>query len=61
MIAIRGFLRRLGADVRGATAVEYGLICALIILGMIGGLQALGGGVGGMWGKLLTEMNTYMP
>ena len=49
MIAIRSTLRRLLPDNRGATAVEYGLIAALIIIAMIGGLSALGGGSGGMW------------
>ena len=60
MIAIRRILRMLGADQRGATAIEYGLIAALIVLAMMGGLQSLGGGVGGMWGKLLTNANSYM-
>ena len=61
MIAIRTMLRRLGADQRGATAVEYGLICALIVVAAIGGIQSLGGGVGGKWGNLAATMNTYMP
>ena len=52
MIAIRTTLRRLLADQTGATAIEYGLICSLIILAMIGGLAALGGGAGGMWTKV---------
>ena len=42
----------LGANQRGATAIEYGLIAALIIVAMMGGLQALGGGVGGQWTKI---------
>jgi pilus assembly protein Flp/PilA len=42
----------LGADQRGATAVEYGLIASLIIVAMIGGLTSLGGSSGAMWGKL---------
>ena len=50
----------LGANQRGATAIEYGLICALIAVAAIGGMESLGGGVGGMWGKLLGTMNTYM-
>jgi len=58
--AIRGFLCRLSADRRGATAIEYGLIVALIAVAAIGGMQSLGGGVGGMWGKLQNDMNTYM-
>jgi pilus assembly protein Flp/PilA len=58
--AIRKFLRTLRADQRGATAIEYGLICALIAVAAIGGMQSLGGGVGGMWGKLQNPMNTNM-
>ena len=61
MIAIRKILRMLGADERGATAIEYGLICALITVAAIGGMESLGGGVGGMWGKLSNTMTTYMP
>jgi len=61
VIAIRTMLRRLGADERGATAIEYGLICALICVAAIGGMQQLGGGVGGQWGQLSNTMNTYMP
>jgi pilus assembly protein Flp/PilA len=45
-------LRRLGADRHGATAIEYGLICALIAVAAIGGMQALGGGSGGMWTRI---------
>ncbi|HZU51644.1 MAG TPA: Flp family type IVb pilin [Sphingomicrobium sp.] len=56
MIAIRKFLRTLGADQRGATAIEYGLICGLIVVAMIAGLQQLGGGVGGKWGTLEQEI-----
>jgi pilus assembly protein Flp/PilA len=47
---------RLLADERGATAIEYGLIAALIIIAMMGGLKALGGGAGGMWTKIRTEV-----
>jgi pilus assembly protein Flp/PilA len=61
VIAIRKMLRMLCAEQRGATAIEYGLIAALIILAMVGGLQSLGGGIGGMWGKLGNTANTYMP
>lgn len=61
MIAIRTRMRMLGADQRGATAIEYGLIVALIAIAAMGGMQSLGGGVGGMWGKLANDMNTYMP
>ena len=61
MDAIRTTFRRLSRDNCGATAIEYGLIAALIVIAMMGGLQSLGGGVGGMWGKLANTTNTYMP
>jgi pilus assembly protein Flp/PilA len=49
----------LRADTRGATAIEYGLIASLIILAMMGGLQALGGGTNGMWGKIKTQVEAH--
>jgi pilus assembly protein Flp/PilA len=33
----------------GATAIEYGLICALIVVACIVGIRNLGGGSNGMW------------
>ena len=56
MIAIRSTLRRLLTDQKGATAIEYGLIAALIVIAMMGGLSALGGGAGGMWSKINNEV-----
>jgi len=50
--AIRKTMHRLRSDKRGATAIEYGLIAALIVIAMMGGLSQLGGGAGGMWTKL---------
>ena len=49
MTAVRTKIRTLGADQRGATAIEYGLIAALIVVAMVGGLSQLGGGAMGMW------------
>ncbi|HKX91745.1 MAG TPA: Flp family type IVb pilin [Sphingomicrobium sp.] len=60
MTAIRTNLRRLRADTRGATAIEYGLIAALIVVAMMAGLASLGGGAGGMWTNLGTTVQTYM-
>jgi pilus assembly protein Flp/PilA len=58
--AIRTKLRRLSRDNRGATAIEYGLIVALIGVAIMGALSNLGGGVGGMWGKLNNTVQTNM-
>ena len=55
-MAIRTSLRSLLSDNRAATAVEYGLIAALIVIAMIGGLSALGGGSGGMWTGISEEV-----
>lgn len=60
MTAIRDILRTLSVCQRGATAIEYGLIAALIIIAMMGGLRAMGGGANGMWGKLNTSVQNNM-
>ena len=60
MIAIRKCLRMLGESQRGATAIEYGLICALIVIAMIGGLKTLAGGSSSLWGRILGDVSTYM-
>lgn len=39
-------------DRRGATAIEYGLIAALIVVAAIGGMNAFGSGLTGMWGHV---------
>jgi pilus assembly protein Flp/PilA len=54
--AIRKIFRRLIADQGGATAIEYGLIVALIAVAAMSGISALGGGVGGFWTKLASNV-----
>jgi pilus assembly protein Flp/PilA len=61
VIAIRTMMRRLVADRRGATAIEYGLMVALIAIAMMGGLSALGGGSNGMWTKLSDKVEASTP
>ena len=58
MIAIPKKLRMLGANERGATAIEYGLIAALICVAAIGAMSQLGGGAGGMWTQIATQVTT---
>lgn len=50
------FLNRIGSDASGATAVEYGLILALIFLAMLGAVQGFGDVTVGMWNKISTKM-----
>ena len=45
-------LKTLGRDERGATAVEYGLILALIFLAMIGAVQSFGNQTISMWNNV---------
>ena len=52
MLAVRLKMRMLLASQKGATAIEYGLICALIVVAMVGALGQLGGGSNGMWTKI---------
>jgi pilus assembly protein Flp/PilA len=61
VIAIRRTLRQLLSDQNGATAIEYGLIAALIVIGMMAGLQSLAGGTSSWWGKIQTNVETHMP
>lgn len=43
------FIKRLFSDQTGATAIEYGLILALIVLAMLSALQAFADGSITMW------------
>jgi pilus assembly protein Flp/PilA len=52
VLAIQTKGRTLRSDKRGATAIEYGLIAALIAVAAMSGMKALGGGSNGMWGRL---------
>lgn len=49
---VSGALGAIRANERGATAVEYGLILALIVLGMMAGLMFLADGTTAMWGRI---------
>jgi pilus assembly protein Flp/PilA len=59
VVAIRQILHRLLANQRGATAIEYGLIAALIAIAMVSALSALGGGAGGMWTNIGTAVAAH--
>lgn len=52
------FLARLGRDATGATAIEYGLILALIVVAVMGAIAGLGGGVTGAWGTMANTVQT---
>ncbi len=41
---------------RGATAIEYGLIAALIVIVMIPGMQLVGGNTNGMYDQVTNKI-----
>jgi pilus assembly protein Flp/PilA len=49
-------LRKLTADSRGATAVEYGLIISLIVVAMVVSLNGVGTKTGSMWNNIATTV-----
>ena len=44
----------------GATAIEYGLICGLIFLALIGGMSLLGDESSGLFGGTRDEVTKIM-
>ena len=51
------FLKKLGRDTEGATAVEYGLILALIFLSMLGAVSSFGQTTIDMWNRVATTIS----
>jgi pilus assembly protein Flp/PilA len=54
---IRKFLR----DESGATAIEYGLIAALVAVAIIVALQALGSSLDGLFTTVSTKVDAVKP
>ena len=53
---IRSIFAKLRRDERGATAIEYGLIAALISVVIIGAVTALGGGISDTFTTIANEL-----
>jgi len=49
--------KRLLRDGRGATAVEYGLIVAMIVLAMIAALRGVANATTGMWHNVSNDVS----
>jgi pilus assembly protein Flp/PilA len=54
---MRTYLRAVVKSERGATAVEYGIMVALIAIVIIGAVTALGGGLDNLFNKAAAEVN----
>ena len=46
------------SDTRGATAVEYGLIAAIMVVAIIAAFQSLGGTTNSMWSRVTSKVVT---
>ncbi|WP_414900358.1 Flp family type IVb pilin [Sphingomonas flavalba] len=55
---MRGCVGRLARDLRGATAIEYGLVAALISLGILGSLTAFAGTSIDIWARVAAKFAT---
>ena len=53
-------LKRLRRDTRGATAIEYGLIVALIVVAMIVALQGVANENTGLWAVVTEKVSANM-
>lgn len=60
MHALKQLSSRFARDNRGTTAIEYGLIAALIAVGALGGMTALGSGLSGSWGNTAQKISDSM-
>ena len=54
---MRNLIKRIASDISGATAVEYGLILAMIFLAMIVALKGFANASISMWGNVATKMD----
>ncbi len=52
------FIRKILKDSKGATAIEYGLIAALIAVAAITAMQSLGNNLSGTFNKVSSNMNS---
>ena len=54
-------LIKLAGNVRGATAIEYGLIVALIVIAIVAAISTLGGSTGTMWSNMTDKVGNALP
>jgi len=55
------YLKRFLRDEDGVTAIEYGLIAALIAVVIIGAVESVGGGVSGVFNAVSAELTGGLP
>jgi pilus assembly protein Flp/PilA len=58
---MKGAISKLSWDRRGATAVEYSLIAALVSIAAIGGMSMLGGRLAAIYGMVEALISGVLP
>lgn len=53
-------IHRIWRDEKGATAIEYGLIAALIVIAIITSLESVANENTGLWAKVRTNVDAVM-
>jgi len=53
---MKGFIRKLARERKGGTAIEYGLIAALVVITMIAAFTEVANSTVGMWSNVNTKM-----
>ena len=62
MVSLKTLFKRFADDESGATAIEYGLIAALIAVGIVVGAKAMGGSINDLFGDVDGEIsNAFGP
>jgi len=56
MTRLKNLISSYVANESGATAIEYGLIAALIAVGIIAGTKAMGGSINGMFTNVDSDL-----
>ena len=56
---MKNLFKRFAKNEKGATAIEYGLIAALIAVVIIGGLQTMGQKTGAAFNKVGNEIGAH--
>jgi pilus assembly protein Flp/PilA len=56
---MRYFFQTLWRQEDAATAVEYAVMLALILIAVIASIGSVGAGTGGMWGDIDSEFTTH--
>lgn len=54
------FFRKLLQDCSGATAIEYGLIVALIVIAIMGAMESVADENTGLWAVVTSKVTTHM-